>query len=403
MGRLWGPEPQGPGPFQLDSGPGGIVQGQVCPTQRVGTRRRGQRASGLDLLGESLHPSPEVRLIAGQIPRRLDPKVSAEGLDALGGLGEALSVSSLGLGPQPFPHGETAEDRDGKADRDRSRHQGLALPRPVDHPLHRCRGAGLDGFSIQNAVEVLPQRAGGGVPAPRVLLEAGEHHGIEIRRDGGDSNPDRHRVVFHDARHAFESFPSEGRIPGQHLIEGDAQGVDIRPAVQQGRVPARLLGGHVADGAHHLAGLGELPTLDAPGQPEVEHAGPGGPVVQPLHHQVGRVQVPVDEADAMGRMDALADLRHQAEQRLQRHRGCGLQQGLPGNELHDDVGLSAPLAHFMHPTDVRVIDPGLELGLLDEPTEEVRVVPTEELQGHHPAEAGICGPEHATHAAFAKK
>jgi len=80
-----------------------------------------------------------------------------------------------------------------------------------------------------------------------------------------------------------------------------------------------------------------------------------------------------------------------------------LLQGLPAEELHGDVGLAAPLADLVDPAHIRVVHPGLELRLLDEPLEEVGVVAPEELQGHHPVEARIHGLENAPHAPFAKQ
>ena len=111
----------------------------------------------------------------------------------------------------------------------------------------------------------------------------------------------------------------------------------------------------------------------------------------------------MDEAHPVGRVNPFAGLHHQAEHRFQRQGGSGLLKGLPSDELHGDVGLAAPLADLVHPAHVRMLHPGLELGFLDEPLEDVRIVAPQELQGHHAAKAGVRGLEDAPHAPFAEQ
>ena len=105
----------------------------------------------------------------------------------------------------------------------------------------------------------------------------------------------------------------------------------------------------------------------------------------------------------MGGVDGLGhglddlDLLFEAKLRQQ-----GL-QGLALDELHGDVALALPLAHLVHAADVRVLDPGLVLGFHDEPRHQFGLVAPEELEGHHPLQAGIEGLEYAPHAAFGQE
>jgi len=111
----------------------------------------------------------------------------------------------------------------------------------------------------------------------------------------------------------------------------------------------------------------------------------------------------MDEPHPVRGMDPLADVHHVAEQGFQGQRGSGLLEGRPAEELHGDVGLAAPFAHLVHPAHVGVIDPGLELGLLEEALEQVGVLPAQQLQGHHAMQGGIRGLEDAPHAPFAEQ
>ena len=396
-------EPQRLGPFQVRLRKLRVAQGQLGAAQGILPRRLGDGTLGPHLFCQAGHTPLQIPELGIQVVGRGQFQVPGQGLDALGRLGEPLGVGRLGRGPQPLPHGESAEDGHGQEHRGRGRHQGLALPGPVEHPLRRGGRAGLDGFALQDPLEVLTQGPGGGVAPARVLLEAGEHHGLEVHGDRGHHAPQRHRIVLDDARHAVQPLSPEGRRPGEQRMQRGSQGIDIRPAIQQGRVAPGLLRRHVGHRAHDPARLSEPPALCATSQSEIEHAGAGGAVLGPVDHQVGGLQVPVDQAHAVGRMDPLADFHHVPQQGLERETRGGLLQGGPAEELHGDVGLAAPLAHFVDPADIGMVHPGLELSLLQEALEQVRILPAEELQRDLPLEPRVRGPEDASHPAFAQQ
>jgi len=394
--QLGGIKAQAPCPLQVFLGPLRLTQGQPRPADGVLARCLGEGAPVLNVLGQAGHPAFEIPQLGPQIMRWGQLQVPGQGLDALRRLGEALGLGGLSLGPQALAHREPAEDGHGQHHGGRGHHQHGVLPGPVDRPLQPGGRPGLDGLAFQDALQVLPQGAGSGVPAARILLEAGEYHSLQVGRERGQTAPKRNGVIHDDVGQALEPLARKGRRPRQQGLERGAQRVHVRAAVQQGGLAAGLFRGHVGHGADDPA-----PALGAPGQTEVEHAGPAGAVLQVVDHQVGGLQVPMDEPHPVCGMDPFADIHHVAKQSFERQGGRGLLEGLPAEELHGDVGLAAPFPHLVHPAHVGVIDPGLELGLLEEPLEQVGVLPAQQLQGHHAMQGGIRGLEDAPHAPFA--
>src|ERR1700757_4739124 len=60
----------------------------------------------------------------------------------------------------------------------------------------------------------------------------------------------------------------EWELSGEHLIEGDADGIDVGAGVDW--LPGDLLGRHIVHGPEDDAGSGELRAEFGKGQPEVE-------------------------------------------------------------------------------------------------------------------------------------
>ena len=75
-------------------------------------------------------------------------------------------------------------------------------------------------------------------------------------------------VLYEQGRHGFAL---EGQSPGQHLIEDDAQGVLVQPAIQPATFP--LFGGHVMGSSHDAAGLTTGGGSQGPGDAEVGYLG----------------------------------------------------------------------------------------------------------------------------------
>ena len=140
--------------------------------------------------------------------------------------------------------------------------------------------------------------------------------------------------------------------------------------VDGGGVGGHLLGAHVAGSAEHLAGAGQAgPALQVgvggAGDAEVEHLGLSGH----LHHNVGRLQVAVDDALVVRVLHRVADPRHQA------HAGVDVEavkagvlvQGEAADELHREERLAVVgEAGLIDLRDAGVVQSGQDLGLVAE-------------------------------------
>ena len=96
--------------------------------------------------------------------------------------------------------------------------------------------------------------------------------------------------------------PLEGQAARQHLEEDDAQRVDVRARV--GLLALDLLGRHVLGRPDHHAGARDPLGLDRAGDPEIHDPG----VAVAVDHDVLGLEVAVDDAQAVGFRQALADL-----------------------------------------------------------------------------------------------
>ena len=180
---------------------------------------------------------------------------------------------------------------------------------------------------------------------------------------------------------------ARARAAEKEVVQDQPEGVDVRALID--RLRPRLLGSHVRDGADHAFNLGvsrgHVPADHAPGLALPRRArlgGVGGARHAEVHdqafavgvdHDVGGLEVPVDDAgrvggDEAGR-DAPRDLHHAGHGQL----ALAFQdrrQLLALEERHRDVLDAAHVAHVVHPHDVLVRDPAGEQQLLLEPALE---------------------------------
>ena len=123
----------------------------------------------------------------------------------------------------------------------------------VASPVAWPRARGLDG---QHLLQLVHQLVDGGVAVGGLLRRGALHHGGQSRGDLGPAALDvgqRLAHVLHGHRHLGVGL--ERHLSGQHLVEHDAQRVDVR--LLGHLVPERLLGGDVIGGAEHAAGGGQ--------------------------------------------------------------------------------------------------------------------------------------------------
>ena len=150
----------------------------------------------------------------------------------------------------------------------------------------------------------------------------------------------------------------------EDLEDHDAERVDV--AAEVDLLAARLLRAHVLGRAHDEAGRGRRGRGGAPflGDPEVHQPDLAARVA----HDVGRLQVAVDDAHVVDRAQAVRELQRRREGLLDRQ-PAALAQDLAQVDalhvLHRDVAQALVLAVLVDAADVLVADaPGqLDLGL----------------------------------------
>ena len=176
---------------------------------------------------------------------------------------------------------------------------------------------------------------------------------------------------------AAEVLGREGRATGQHLEGDDAQAVDVAAPVEV-RVPDALLRRHVGRRAHDDAGL-RLPGGLAAFAEEL-----GDAAVEDLHavrvvrvvgeEDVLGLEIPVDDAALVRRVERQGELPRHAPRLLEAHRSCleALRERVALEELHDQVVLAFRDAEIRDVDDVRVPDVVDRAGLVEEALDHVR-------------------------------
>ena len=153
----------------------------------------------------------------------------------------------------------------------------------------------------------------------RVLLEAAHQDVLELLADLGAEGPWRLGDLVHDPVEDRLDLPREGRLAQEAFVEDDAEGVDVRAAVEGPRCD--LLGRQVGDRSDERSRLRQAGFGGRVRQTEVHdpHARPGA--VLAGDHDVGRLDVAVDDParvavlERVGHLDP--DVHHLAEvQRL---------------------------------------------------------------------------------------
>ncbi len=251
---------------------------------------------------------------------------------------------------------------------------------PFGQPVGRGLAHGRHRFRPLEAVQVLGQFPGAGIALPGVLLQALGDDGREVPGDGGDALTEGNgRVLGHGLQEALEITGPEGAGAGHHHVQHHAEGVDVRPGADPGRVPGQLLRARVGGRSQAAATAGRLRSTRH--HPEVADDGVEDPILVAFHEDVAELQVQMDEALLVRGVDPQRDVPDDPDFFPKIEGRNELGQGRALHELHDQV----PLAHFVDSADIGVLD--LRLGprlLQDRPP---RVL--ERLDGHVPLEQGI--------------
>ncbi len=197
--------------------------------------------------------------------------------------------------------------------------------------------------------------------------------------------------------HGDLAIAGERGLPGQALDQHAAQRVDVGPAVH--RLAPDLLGRHVIDGPHELAGLGQRgPVRHSPDQPEVGQVHVLGPRCLALGQQdVRRLHVAVDQPAVVGRVQRA---RHLCDDRRRPDRVDGPEladeraEVGPLDVAHGDEQLAVGLAGLVDGDDVRVFERCRGLRLADEPLTEAGILGElggQDLEGDPPFQPVVQG------------
>jgi hypothetical protein len=222
------------------------------------------------------------------------------------------------------------------------------------------------------------------------------------------------RMAFQDPGNDLgRGVAGEGTSSGDHFVKDTAEGPDVGPAVH--RLSPRLLGAQVGGRPEngpfprHTCGNGR-----GLGKVRVARSRApflGEPKIEDLDRAVGRdsdvarLQVAVNDALGVRRLQALGDLVGDLNRVLDRDRSSldSLREVFAFDQFHDEEDLAR--IDRLQPEqrrDVRVIHTRQDLRLTLEASESLGVVSKsfrQDLDGHVPLEAGVLGAVYLTHAA----
>src|SRR5213078_4508401 len=181
------------------------------------------------------------------------------------------------------------------------------------------------------------------------------------------------------------------------------EAVDVGPSIEPPHLAAGLLGGHVIRRPQHRAGLGGAPRGPVARQAEVHDVGPERSVLSARHHDVGRLEIAVEDARPVRLVDPESGLAEDHRRLLDGEPARQGAERLATDVLHGDVDLAADLADLVHLADALVAHPCLRAGLGDKPPDRVARVAAHELDGDVAVEPRIAGEEHLTHTALTEE
>ena len=220
------------------------------------------------------------------------------------------------------------------------------------------------------------------------------------REPGGDVGIERENRdrLFRDdpVEHRVQGLAREGFRERQELVEDSTCSEDV--GARRRGLAHGLLRGHVVWRAEDDPSLGDGLAGVHAGEPEVEDLDSSCR----RHDDVGRLDVSVDDAAAVGVAQAVADVGQHANPVGEGNRGASLHQtpdvvSLEQLHRHVELAVDAPEVVDLH--DVRVIEPADRLGLALEALMLLGGLPSlrsEHLERHDAAERCVAGAIHDT-------
>ena len=246
---------------------------------------------------------------------------------------------------------------------------------------------------------------GAGLPAVlRILGHRAPDDGVERGGHAGPPLARSRRLVLEvgvDRRHL--RIPGEGHLAGQCLEQHAPEGVEVGTAI--GLLARDALWCHVIDRADQLvAGRDAVRGRDVAGEPEVGEVDVLIGALDGDQH-VARLDVAMDQAPRMGRVECVRELRHQVDRALRLHGTRAVQQRSEVGALdvaHRDVQVTVALAGLVDRHDAGVIDRRGESRLRQEARAEASIlgqVRGQQLQRYLAPQTQVLGAVHHAHAA----
>lgn len=226
-----------------------------------------------------------------------------------------------------------------------------------------------------------------------VLLQAALDDPGQDRRGVGARLAQRRRLLFENHLHQLMErvvgAAQEGWASREHLVQHGTERPEIGAGIDL--LAAKLLRSHIGHGPHGPARIGQAAGPFPEGEPEVEQLEPSAAG----QHQVGRLEIAVDDAGTVGRLQGRSELGGDGDDLGEGHGRDlvrpvePLLERLPLVQRHDEEGAPLVLAHLLDLRDVRVVQGDRGPGLAAEavlvasrPSPIPQLVPGEELESH---------------------
>ena len=211
----------------------------------------------------------------------------------------------------------------------------------------------------------------------------------------------RNRAGLDLLEHLARRRRRERVVPGDHLVEGDAEGVDVAARIEVGA--GDLFGRHVMRRAedHLLLRVDGVLVLHVAGEAEVGQLRAAGR----RDHDVAGLHVEMEHAEPGGVLEGARDLHDEAA-RFERRKFAALPQqraqGAALDEFHHEVVMPVGLGDVDRLDDVGMIEAGGGAGFLQESLDEDGVLGElagEHLDGDDAVHADLVGAVDGAHAA----
>ena len=332
----------------------------------------------------------------------------------------AAAERDLLVGGRRDPCEALLEERAGRERRDRSAATAItaldprrrAAERGAAAPETSGAGDGRVGQVLPDALQVAGEIARRGVALFRVLLKAPFHEPSERPRDVRREPSERLGLLADDRRERLGARRAlERALAGGHLVEDRTEGELVGAEVD--RLAARLLGRHVADGAHHRSRARGAVGMSVPsdGWSFRIFARPKSrilttPSFDTITFSGFRSRCTIPAACAFARPSAICPERSRSFFDGERTGGESLAQGLSVDELHrENVARrgtrgTGELFEGIDGRDVRVVERREQLRFLLEAPPAVLVfeeILRQDLQRHDSLEPRVAGPIDLAH------